>query len=86
MSFSEWHVAAVDLSAYLGGEVGPVDRVSLESHVMECALVERFSPGSVRRSRGTCGTGLPIASMSHDVRWAHIVSARPVSGISPTCR
>ena len=45
MSFSEWHVAAVDLSAYLGGEVGPVGRASLESHVTECALCRTVLSG-----------------------------------------
>ena len=45
MSFDEWHVAAVDLYADLGGEVGPVGRASLESHVTECALCRTVLSG-----------------------------------------
>ena len=45
MSSNEWHMATADLKAYLGGEVGPVRRASLESHVTECALCRSVLAG-----------------------------------------
>ena len=45
MSFTEWHVASVDLQAYVAGEVGPVGRASVESHVTQCAVCRSVLAG-----------------------------------------
>lgn len=37
MSSTEWHVASIDMQAYIAGGVGAVGRASIESHVTECA-------------------------------------------------
>ena len=45
MSSNEWHVAIADLKAYVGGDVGPVGRASLESHVTDCAACRSVLAG-----------------------------------------
>ena len=45
MSTDEWHVATADLRAYSAGEVGPVGRASLESHVTECTVCRSVLAG-----------------------------------------